>query len=84
MSTTYEQLVDILTRLHDAPADRIRPGATLGELDVDSLTTVEISIRIERDLGVQVGDDELEPDLTLGEIARLVDTRQASVQPHRR
>ncbi|MFJ8104836.1 acyl carrier protein [Streptomyces sp. NPDC096132] len=79
MTTTYEQLVDILTRLHDAPADRIRPEATLGELDVDSLTTVEISIHIERDLKVAVGDDELEPELTLGEIARLVDTRQAAV-----
>ncbi|MFI1921233.1 MULTISPECIES: acyl carrier protein [unclassified Streptomyces] len=79
MSTTYEQLVDILTGLHDTPADRIRPGATLGELDVDSLTTVEISIRIERDLDVTVGDDELGPDLTLGDIAGLVDARRPAV-----
>ncbi|MDX3638186.1 acyl carrier protein [Streptomyces sp. MB09-02B] len=79
MSTTYEQLVGILTRLHDAPADRIRPEATLGALDVDSLTTVEISIRVERDLGVSVGDDELEPDLTLGDIAGLIDARRATV-----
>ncbi|KQX61325.1 MULTISPECIES: acyl carrier protein [unclassified Streptomyces] len=79
MSTTYEQLVDLLTRVHDAPADRIRPEATLGELDVDSLTTVEISIRIERDLGVTVGDDELGPDRTLGDIAGLVDARQPAV-----
>ncbi|MGX5181620.1 acyl carrier protein [Streptomyces avermitilis] len=79
MSTTYDRLVDILARLHDAPAGRIRPEATLGELDVDSLTTVEISIRIERDLGVAVGDDELQPDLTLGDLAGLVDARQATV-----
>ncbi|WP_371573511.1 acyl carrier protein [Streptomyces sp. NBC_01314] len=79
MSTTYKRLVDILTRLYDAPADRIRPEATLGELAVDSLTTVEISIRIERDLGVKVGDDELRPDLTLGDIAGLVDARQTAL-----
>ncbi|MER5197610.1 acyl carrier protein [Streptomyces sp. NPDC002755] len=78
MSTTYEQLVDLLTRLHDAPADRIRPGVTLGELDVDSLTTVEISIRIERDLGVTVGEDELGPELTLGDLAGLVDARRTA------
>ncbi|MER6957935.1 MULTISPECIES: acyl carrier protein [unclassified Streptomyces] len=76
MSTAYEQLVELLVRLHDAPADRIRPAATLGELDVDSLTTVEISIRIERDLGVRIGDDELEPDLTLGDLAGLIDARR--------
>jgi acyl carrier protein len=79
MSTTYDQLVEILARLHDAPADLISPEATFAELDVDSLTTVEISIRIERDLGVAVGDDELRPDLSLGALAGLVDARQAAV-----
>ncbi|GAA3100835.1 acyl carrier protein [Streptomyces echinatus] len=78
MSTTYDRLVEILTRLHDTPADRFSPDATLGALDVDSLTTVEIGIRIERDLGVTVGDDELGPGLTLGHIARLVDSRRAA------
>ncbi|KUN04568.1 acyl carrier protein [Streptomyces yokosukanensis] len=78
-TTTYEQLVMILRKLHDAPVDRIRPEATLGALDVDSLTTVEISIRIERDLGVAVGDDELQPDLTLGDIVGLIDARKAAV-----
>ncbi|MET7778434.1 MULTISPECIES: acyl carrier protein [Streptomyces] len=79
MSTTYHQLVDILARLHGAPADRISPEATFAELDVDSLTMVEISIRIERDLGVAVGDDELRSDLTLGDLAGLVDARQAAL-----
>lgn len=79
MTTTYEQLVELLAKLHHAPADRIRPEVTLGELDVDSLTTVEISIRIERDLGVVVGDDELAPDLTLGDIVGLIDSRQPAL-----
>ncbi|MFE2709518.1 acyl carrier protein [Streptomyces mirabilis] len=79
MSTTYDQLVEILARLHDVPADRISPEATIAELGVDSLTMVEISIRIERDLGVAVGDDELRPDLTLVDLAGLVDARQAAL-----
>jgi acyl carrier protein len=79
MTTTYEQLVELLAKLHHAPADRIRPEATLGELDVDSLTTVEISLRIERDLGVVVGDDELDPGLTLGDIVGLIDSRQPAL-----
>jgi acyl carrier protein len=76
--TTYEQIVEIIARLHDLPPDVTRPESTLGALDIDSLTTVEISIRIERDLGVTVGDDELQPDLTLGEIADLVDSRRTT------
>ncbi|WP_406124728.1 acyl carrier protein [Streptomyces canus] len=42
-------------------ADSPRRGDRVGaELDVDSLTLVEISIRIERDLGVHIDDNELQ------------------------
>ncbi|KOV60474.1 acyl carrier protein [Streptomyces sp. MMG1121] len=78
MTTTYGRLVEILARLHDAPADRIRPEATFAELDVDSLTMVEISIRIERDLGVTVADDELRSDLTLAATAVLIEAGLAA------
>ncbi|MFJ3644739.1 acyl carrier protein [Streptomyces murinus] len=76
--TTYDRLVAVIVGLHDIPTGLIRPDATLGALDVDSLTTVEISIRIARDLGVTVGDDELEPGRTLAEIAGLVDSRRTT------
>ncbi|MCX5384668.1 acyl carrier protein [Streptomyces sp. NBC_00083] len=75
MSTTYDQLVEIVTKLHDAPRDRISPEATFAQLDVDSLTMVEISMRIERDLGVHIDDNELEEDLTLGATTELIDAK---------
>ncbi|MCP9957297.1 acyl carrier protein [Streptomyces sudanensis] len=59
MSTTYDRLVEIVTKLHDAPGDRIGPDATFAQLDVDSLTMVEIAMGIERDLGVHIDDSEL-------------------------
>ncbi|MEV0219545.1 acyl carrier protein [Streptomyces sp. NPDC050704] len=77
MSTTYDQLVAILAKLHDAPAGRIRPDVTFAGLDVDSLTMVEISMRIERDLGVTVEDNELQEDLTLDATAKLIDSKLA-------
>ncbi|MFI9649454.1 acyl carrier protein [Streptomyces sp. NPDC052040] len=78
MSTTYERLVEILGRLHDTPADLVRPEATFAELDVDSLTMVEIGIRIERDLGVVVADSELRTGLTLAATAELIDAKQTA------
>lgn len=77
MSTTYDQLVQIVTKLHDAPTDRISPDITFAELDVDSLTLVEISIRIERDLGVHIDDNELQEDLTLEATTKLIDSKLA-------
>ncbi|MYX97519.1 acyl carrier protein [Streptomyces sp. SID486] len=77
-TTTYDRLISILTKLHDVPAGRLGPEATFAELDVDSLTMVDISIRIERDLGVTVHDSELRPTLTLGGTAALIDARKGA------
>ncbi|ARI50990.1 acyl carrier protein [Streptomyces bacillaris] len=78
MTATYEQLVSILTALHEAPTDHFRPEATYADLDVDSLTMVEISIHIERHLGITVDDSELVPELTLGATADLIDARRSA------
>lgn len=75
MSTTYEQLVAIIAKLHDADPELVRPEASFAELDVDSLTMVEISMRLERDLGIEVADNELRGDLTLDEAVRLIDAK---------
>ncbi|MCX5461203.1 acyl carrier protein [Streptomyces albidoflavus] len=75
MTETYTQLVSIVAGLHDAPADHFRPETTYADLDVDSLTMVEISIHIERHLGVTVEDSELVPGLTLGATAELIEAR---------
>ncbi|MBH1937507.1 acyl carrier protein [Streptomyces sp. AV19] len=77
MSTTYDQLVTIVGTLHHSPADVIAPEATFAQLDVDSLTLVEISMRIERELGVTIEDNELQEDLTLDATAKLIDSKLA-------
>ncbi|MEU6732676.1 phosphopantetheine-binding protein [Streptomyces physcomitrii] len=78
MTTAYEQLTAIVVRLHDAPADRISPEATFSDLDVDSLTMVEISMRVERELGVTIEDEELLPELSLGAAAELISARRTA------
>ncbi|MFJ8232994.1 acyl carrier protein [Streptomyces sp. NPDC094448] len=77
-ATTYDRLVDIVTKLHDAPEDRISPDVTFAQLDVDSLTMVEISMRIERELDVHIDDNELEADLTLDATTKLIDAKLAA------
>ncbi|RZU21794.1 acyl carrier protein [Streptomyces sp. BK239] len=77
MSTTYDQLVEIVTKLHDAPRDRISPDITFAQLDVDSLTMVEISMHIERELGIHIDDNELEEDLTLLATTKIIDSKLA-------
>ncbi|MGV9388405.1 hypothetical protein ACWDQL_04620 [Streptomyces olivaceus] len=42
--TTYEQIVDVVLKLHDVPAELIRPEATLGAIAdlVDSRRTTNV------------------------------------------
>ncbi|MEV6233291.1 acyl carrier protein [Saccharopolyspora shandongensis] len=74
-STTYEQLVAILGQIHDTPVDELAPDLSYADLGIDSLTFVELSLRVKRDLGVTVEDDELSEDLTLADTASLIDAK---------
>nr|WP_209310525.1 acyl carrier protein [Streptomyces spiramenti] len=66
-------MVDILAGIHDAPSEHLTPGATLNDLDVDSLTLVELALRVERNLGVHIDDADLHGGLTLAGTAELID-----------
>ena len=54
----YEQISRILVDSFNVPADLLRPEATLDDLGLDSLETVELSLMLS-ELGVSVTDDEL-------------------------
>lgn len=77
MSTThYYALVEILRRLHGTEPARVTPESTLTDLDVDSLTLVELSMRVERELGVVIEDRELDAEQTLRQVAELIAARR--------
>jgi acyl carrier protein len=53
-------------------------GATLQDLELDSLDVVEFALAIEKDLGAKVTDDELLRLQSLGSIAAHVEQRIAA------
>ncbi|MFT2019249.1 acyl carrier protein [Streptomyces sp. 796.1] len=75
MSATYDRLIGLLTKLHETPPADVSPDVTYAELDVDSLTLVEIAMHVERELGVSIEDNELHPDLSLAATVKLIDER---------
>ncbi|MFI6350387.1 acyl carrier protein [Streptomyces sp. NPDC050560] len=77
MNDIYEELVRIVVELSDETPERIGPATTFGELDLDSLSLIEISMRVERRLGVVLDDAELGAELTLAGTAELIGARRA-------
>ena len=72
MSDTLEALRAIVAEDHAVPPERLRPDATLEDLGIDSLGTIEMLWRVEERFGVEVPSEP--PALsTLGDVARYVD-----------
>ena len=61
------------------PADLV-PGATLAEVDVDSLDLVEIAVEVERRFGVRFEEGELADVKTIETLAELARARGASAE----
>jgi len=57
MNEIEEHLNGLLVDKFDVPRQAVREGATLGELDLDSLARVELFITLEERWGVAFGED---------------------------
>ncbi|MFF5360244.1 acyl carrier protein [Streptomyces scabiei] len=76
----YDTLKKIIIEDLKVPSDLVSPGASLEDVEFDSLTLVELTVILERDLGVDIQDQELRDLATLSDMGRLVEDRVAQGQ----
>ncbi|QHC23795.1 acyl carrier protein [Streptomyces sp. GS7] len=74
MTTTYEFIADLLTEHMGVPEDIIKPDATFWDLELDSLTLVELTVIINDRLGIKLTEEDIRP--TLGEFCQIVEERR--------
>ncbi len=74
---TIDTLRGILERDHALARERLVPEATLEDLGLDSLATIEMLWNVEEEFGVEVPSDPV-PLRTLGEVADYVDSLVAA------
>ena len=56
--------------------DRIKPEASLlGDLDLDSLDTMELTVSMEEQYSIEIPDQELENLVTVGDAVELIESR---------
>jgi acyl carrier protein len=68
----------ILTERYEVPAEQVSPDVRFEDLSLDSLALIELSLAIERGLGVSVAEGVLAPELTVAQAAAVVTTLPAS------
>ncbi|WP_430625818.1 acyl carrier protein [Streptomyces sp. NBC_01264] len=79
MPNMFETLKEILVSKLKVEAGQVTPEATREEVELDSLAVVELSLLLEKELGVNVSDDELLDLDTIGDMALLVEQRMSTV-----
>ncbi|MFC9943880.1 acyl carrier protein [Streptomyces pratensis] len=67
-ATRYEQLADRLVQKFDIDRAEIHPEATLGDLDLDSLAVVELTMTLQDDWGISLDETETPPRTTLSQL----------------
>nr|WP_202555827.1 phosphopantetheine-binding protein [Streptomyces sp. SID4950] len=67
----------LVSKLKVAP-EQVTPEATREDVELDSLAVVELSLLLEKELGLQISDDELLEAATMGDMADLMVERSAS------
>ena len=80
MTSTFEQLKEILVKRFDAEESRIVPDAAIADIGLDSLTLMEFIFAAEDHFALRLPEDKLDPrqsGLTLGEVAQAIDQELA-------
>lgn len=75
----FETLKNILVDKLKVSPDQVTPEATKEDVELDSLAVVELSLVLEKELGLKISDDELMETGTVGEIVALMQERAGSV-----
>ena len=81
MASTEEIQTDLATIVEDiagVPADDVQMDKSfVADLDVDSLSMVEIVVAAEEKFGVRIPDDQVKNLKTVGDAVRFIENAQA-------
>lgn len=75
----FETLKDILVSKLKVAPEQITSDATREDIELDSLAVVELSLVLEKELGIKVSDDDLLDAPTVGDMVALLEERSARV-----
>jgi acyl carrier protein len=73
--SVQDRLFMLITSSMGVPAEELSPGATLEEIELDSLALVELSVVVQKEFGVIVDDTLLTPESKLSELLGLLESQ---------
>lgn len=68
MTDTFDAVVKLLSARFDIEPEIVTMSATFDDIDLDSLSQIELGTAIKKKFGVEISDDELAEMSTIGEV----------------
>lgn len=65
---TYEEILALIAKETGLPVERLKPGSTLGTLDISSIDLASILFELEDQCGVEIQLEELTREMTLRQL----------------
>ncbi|WP_406398851.1 acyl carrier protein [Streptomyces sp. NBC_00879] len=75
MSAVQEKLTGLLVSQLGVPAAKIEPVIAYKDLALDSLALIELTMLINKELGVDLNDDVLQGDTTIRDTVELIESQ---------
>jgi acyl carrier protein len=68
MTDTFDAVVELLSARFDIEPEIVTMTATFDDIDLDSLSQIELGTAIKKKFGVEINDDELAEMVTIGDV----------------
>lgn len=68
MTDTFDAIVQLLSARFDIEPEIVSMTATFDDIDLDSLSQIELGTAIKKKFGVEISDDELAEMSTIGDV----------------
>jgi acyl carrier protein len=68
MSDTFAAVVELLSARFDIDPEIVTTTATFDDIDLDSLSQIELGTAIKKKFGVEISDDDLAVMSTIGDV----------------
>ena len=72
-----DRLADLLVTRFGVTSEDLDPDVTFGELEIDSISLVELAVISSDEFGIAMRDDDFTPDHTLHTAADLIELKGA-------
>jgi acyl carrier protein len=74
---TLDRVTTLISEITDIPKTSLQPDKQLtADLEIDSLTTIELAVTIQDEFNIDIADDKLKELKTIQDIVNLIHTTQ--------